>query len=213
MARTAVAAAPTSPATISGDIAGSQFRRPKDRGSVQRTGLNRLEGGHHPTGRPDRPGRRGGHRLGDPDVPADQGEAAELSQGPLVEPLLGPPAVLLGLLHEAEMLLQFPGFEPAGTGEESPGSGQILSTSFALPMACQVTAAPPARTRPNSSRMSARRPPSKQSSIVANDPKHYSWRAWTVSTIRRVVARPGPPRPARRPCPTSAGPPPGWRPL
>jgi hypothetical protein len=34
--------------------------------------------------------------------------------------------VLLGLLHEAEMLLQFPGFEPAGTGEESPGSGQIL---------------------------------------------------------------------------------------
>jgi hypothetical protein len=132
MARTAVAAAPTSPATISGDIAGSQFRRPKDRGSVQRTGLNRLEGGHHPTGRPDRPGRRGGNRLGDPDVPADQGEAAELSQGPLVEPLLGPPAVLLGLLHEAEMLLRFPGFEPDGTGEESPGCGQILLDQLCL---------------------------------------------------------------------------------
>ena len=105
---------------------------PQDRGAVQRAGLDRLQGGHHPTGRPDGPGRRGGHRLGDPDIPADQGEGAELPQGPLVEPLLGPPAVPLSLPHEVETLLELPGPEPAGAGEQHPGGGQVLLDQLGL---------------------------------------------------------------------------------
>ena len=90
---------------------------PRDRRLGRGLGLHRLERGHDLMGGANCPCRRGGHGAGHADVAADQGEDAEQAQRPATESLLGGEYVCLGLLDQAQAVLEPAGLEPAGACE------------------------------------------------------------------------------------------------
>jgi hypothetical protein len=182
---------------------------PLDRGLGRGAGLDGLEGGHHLAGRRGRPGRRGGHGLGHPDVAADHRDDAELAQRRALEPLLGGGGVGPGLVDQRHALVELAGLEAAGAGEQGPGRGQVVLDQLGLAHGLPGDDSTPGQDQGehHHDEQTTHEAPLRQPSIGANDAKHYLLAGAVVASKRPGPASPRGRAPVRR---VGSGAAPGW---